>query len=70
MRSRFLNRLFPGWFQVISVVSSLASDNFWKVLGGLDGCKQFKFVPRFSKYVGALIKKVRVSRGVPRKFSE
>ena len=34
MRPKFLNRLFPGWFQVMSVVSSLASNNFWKVLGG------------------------------------
>ena len=26
-RPKFLNRLFPGWFQVMPVVPSLASDN-------------------------------------------
>ena len=26
--------LFPGWFQVMSVVSWLVSDSFWMVSGG------------------------------------
>ena len=40
-------RLFPGWFQVMSVVSWLVSDSFWMVSGGF---KWFQVVPGRSSF--------------------
>ena len=40
-------RLFPGWFQVMSVVSWLVSDSSWMVSGGF---RWFQFVPGRSSF--------------------
>ena len=40
-------RLFPGWFQLMSVVSWLVSDSFWMVSGGF---KWFQVVPGRSSF--------------------
>ena len=47
----------------MSVVSSLDSDNCWKLLGAF---RWFQVVPRFSKYIDALIKKCRLAGAYPR----
>ena len=44
-------RSFPGWFQVMSVVSRLVSDSSWMVSGGF---RWFQVIPGrscFSKYI-------------------
>ena len=47
------------------VVSSLASDNFWKILGGFRWFRLFQGVPSFSKYMDVLINKCRLARAYP-----
>ena len=47
-------RLFPGWFQVMSVVSWHVSDSSWMISGGF---RWFRVVPGRSSYVNVLIKK-------------
>ena len=42
------NLLFPGWFQVMTVVSWPVSDNFWIVSDCLDG---FRFLRSFQVLV-------------------
>ena len=44
-------RSFPGWFQVMSVVSRLVSDSSWMVSGGF---RRFQVIPGrscFNKYI-------------------
>ena len=49
------NLLFPGWFQVMTVVSWPVSDNFWIVSDCLDGFRFFEVVPSFSKHRNVFI---------------
>ena len=55
-------RLFPGWFQVMPVVSWLVSDSSWILSGGF---RWFQVVSRFSKYIDVLIKKCSLAGAFP-----
>ena len=55
-------RLFPGWLQVMSVVSWHVSNSSWMVSGSF---RSFQFVPRFSKYIEVLIKKCSIAGAYP-----
>ena len=48
-------RLFPGWFQVMPFISWIAPERFQVIL---DGFRSLQVLPRFSKYIDVLIKKV------------
>ena len=67
---QILESVISWVFQVMSVISSLASDNFWKVSGGF---RWFQVVPgrsrsfpRFSKHIDVFIKKCRLACAYPR----
>ena len=53
-------QLFPGWFQVISVVSWVVSNSSWLFSCGLNSFSLFQVVPDYSKYTDVFIKKLWV----------